>query len=98
MAASYHEELRDRVRGLLITVADQLPASTVALVSEMIDANESGVALETISEMLVESQGKISAGTLALVSELVDTMRLDQVNVERLRPLVAADGEGRGIS
>ena len=96
--ASHHEELRGRVRGLLITVAGRLPESTVALVSEMIDANEPGVALEVISEMLVESRGKISADTLALVSELVETMRLDPANVERLRPLAGAGGEGCDIS
>jgi hypothetical protein len=94
--ASYYEELRGRVRGLLITIADQLPASTVALVSDMIDANESGVALETISEMLVESQGTISTDALMLASELVETMRLDPVNVDRLRPLAVADDQRPG--
>lgn len=89
-AASYREELRGKVRGL-IRVADQLPASTVALVTKMIDANESGVAVETISEMLVESRGTISPDTLAVVIGLVETMRRDPANVERLRPLVAGD-------
>jgi hypothetical protein len=86
--ASYYEELRGRVRAVLIAVEAQLPSTTVDLVSEMIDANEPGVALETISEMLVESQGIISADILTLVRELVETMGLNRINVERLRPLV----------
>jgi hypothetical protein len=56
----------------------------------MVDANESGVALETISEMLVESDGRLSVDALGMVSDLVATMGLDQSVVERLRPLVRA--------
>jgi hypothetical protein len=87
-AASYYEDLRGRVRALLIMVADQLPGTTVDLVAEMIDANESGVALETISEMLVVSTGRIDEHELDIVRDLVATMRLDAVVVDRLRPLV----------
>jgi hypothetical protein len=81
-----YEDIQGRLRGLLITVADQLPAVTVGIVSEMIDANECGVALEILSEMLVQSAARISAETLADVSALVQMMDMDKVNVERLRP------------
>jgi hypothetical protein len=84
-SSSHYEELQGRVRGLLIAVAPQLPAMTVGIVSEMIDANESGLALETLSEMLAESDAVISADTLASISSLVDMMGLDKVNVDRLR-------------
>jgi hypothetical protein len=86
---SYYEELRGRVQALLIEVADQLPAFTVDLVTELIDANEPGVAVETISEMLAEAHGEISAGTLGHVHDLVTTMHLDPLTTDRLRPLVA---------
>jgi hypothetical protein len=85
---SRHEEIQGRVRGLLIAVAPQLPAVTAGIVDEMIDANECGVALEIMSEMLVESGAAISAETLSNVSSLVDEMGLDQVNVDRLRSRV----------
>ena len=49
------------------------------------DANESGLALETLSEMLLESGAVISGETLADISSLVDEIGLDQVNVDRLR-------------
>jgi hypothetical protein len=90
--ASQHEEIQGRARGLLIAVAPQLPAVTVGLVGEMIDANECGVALEIMSEMLVESRAAVSAQELTMLSELVETMRLDPLTVERVRPLVATDG------
>jgi len=83
------EALQGRLRGLLITVADQLPAFTVGLVDEMIGANECGLALETMSEMLVESEGRIECDVVVAAEELVRLMGLDEVNVDRLRPLVA---------
>jgi hypothetical protein len=82
---SRHEEVQGRTRGLLITLAPQLPAVTVGIVDEMIDANECGVALEIMSEMLVESGGRISEVTLSEVASLVDEMGLDQLTVDRLR-------------
>src|SRR5687768_5180583 len=54
------DDLRGRVRGLLITVADQLPVATAGIVDELIDADEQGIAVEMLSEMLVESNAPIS--------------------------------------
>jgi hypothetical protein len=82
------EEVQGRLRGLLITVADQLPTFTVGLVDEMIGANECGLALETMSEMLVESDGRIEREVVVATEELVRFMGLDDVNFDRLRPLV----------
>ena len=86
--SSYYEELRGKVLALLIMIQDQLPSATVKIVAELVDANEPGVALETMSEMLVESGEAITLESLALVDDLVRTMQLDSVNVERLRSLV----------
>ena len=92
---SHFEELQGRLRGLLVMVGHQLPRVTVQLVAEMIDANECGVALETISEMLVESRATIAPDVLASVTELVEAMDLPVVNIERLSPLVTnAGGDG----
>jgi hypothetical protein len=85
---SHFEELQGRLRGLLIAVADQLPRATIQLAGEMIDANECGVALETISEMLVESRAAVAPDVLTNVGELVAAMGLPAVNVDRLRPLL----------
>jgi len=89
-----HDDIRGRVQGLLITVADQLPAVTVGLVDELLDANELGIAVEMLSEMLVESNARLSRDAMTIFKDLVDEMKLDPLNVERLRPLVP-DAERR---
>lgn len=91
-SAAGHEDIRGRVRGLLITVADQVPELTVGLVDELLDANEQGVAVEMLSEMLVESNAEISPDAIAIFEKLVGEMQLDPLNVERLRPLVSDAG------
>jgi hypothetical protein len=83
-----YEEIQGQTRGVLILVADQLPQVTVGIVSELIDHNESGIAVEMLSEMLVESDAKLSVDVLDAIARLVNEMGLDQTNVERLRPLL----------
>lgn len=56
---------------------------------ELIGANEFGVALEIMSEMLVESRGFVTQETLDMFSQLVQAMRLEAINVERLRPMLS---------
>lgn len=87
-ADARHDDIRGRVQGLLITVADQLPAVTVGLVDELLDANELGIAVEMLSEMLVESNARLSREAMTIFRDLVDEMKLDPLNVDRLRPLV----------
>jgi hypothetical protein len=89
--ASYYEDLQGKLRALLAEVSGRLPVFTVDFVTELIEQNEPGVALETMSEMLAEARREISATTLDRVSELTRTMGLDQDNVDRLRPLVATE-------
>ena len=91
--SSRYEDIRGRVRGLLITLGDQLPVVTARLVHELLDANEQGVAVEMLSEMLVESKARISSDTMAVFEDVVDEMKLDQANVERLRPLLIDPGD-----
>lgn len=95
-SSGYYEELQGQLRGLLIEVSDQLPSFTLGLVDELIDANECGVALETLSEMLVESGAAISSDTLDGILLLVDAMDLDHANADRLRPLVVEPDDAGG--
>jgi hypothetical protein len=81
-------DLQGRLRWLLIQTEASLPPLTVGFVSEFIEANECGLALETISEMLLESAAEIDRSTLEAVAELTQDMGLDEVNVARLMPLV----------
>jgi hypothetical protein len=85
-----HEEMQGRVRGLLILVADQLPERTASLVEELIDHNESGVALEIMSDILVESGGALSAEAFEIAVSAAETMRLDRHCIDQLRSLLKA--------
>jgi hypothetical protein len=86
--ASHFEELAGRLRGLLIAVADQLPPITVGIVDELIHANEPAVALEIVSDMLVEAGARINKEILVDVERLAQAMNLEKTIVDRLRPLV----------
>jgi hypothetical protein len=85
--ASY-EDLRGRLRWLLIRNEDQLPKTTAKFISEFIDANECGLALETLSEMLVESKARVDRQTVDAVALLALDMGLDALNAHRLHPLL----------
>lgn len=80
--------LQVRLRWLLARTEASLPQVTVAFVSEFIDANECGLALETISEILVESAVEIDRSILEVINELTQEMGLDEIIVARLLPLV----------
>lgn len=68
--ADYFEDLRGRLRAVLIRLADQLPAETAGFVDELIDSNECRLALETMSEVVAEIQGRIDSETLEMVRAL----------------------------
>jgi hypothetical protein len=82
------DDFQGRIRGLLIAIAEQLPEFTVKFIDELIDANEFGVAVETISEMLVDSQAAIQRWVYDVVNELCDAMPLDPINASRLVGLI----------
>lgn len=56
MDASYYEEIRGRLHGLLIRLSDRIPANDQELITEFIDANELGLALEQIAYVLSEEE------------------------------------------
>ncbi|MEE9964909.1 MAG: MafI family immunity protein [Propionicimonas sp.] len=85
---NYYEVLQGRLRAILGVVADQLPRFTVDLVTEFIDANECGLALETLTEMLHESSAQLTRQLAAEMHSLADEMGLDRQVGDRLIPLV----------
>ncbi len=87
-ASERYDDLNGLARGLLIALADQLPATTVGVVDELLDANELGVAVEIMSEMLVVSNARLDAECIAMFQRAVGNMDLDRAIVDRLRPLV----------
>jgi hypothetical protein len=84
---THFEELQGRIRGLLITVAEQLPISTIEFVDEMVDANERGLAVETMSEMLVESDATIDLTVLMTFEQLYDECDSTQLTSTDSMPL-----------
>jgi hypothetical protein len=87
--AVYYEDLRGRVRGVLIAVAEHLQAQEVGLVDELIEANESGLALELLTVMLVETGVKVDPRVVEQIDQLAGDMGLAQELAERVQRLKA---------
>jgi hypothetical protein len=87
--ATYYEQLRGRTRGVLISVDRWFPTTQSALLDELIDANECGVAVEMISAMLEEFHAKVTEHEATEVESLVRDMGLDPEVSERVRALVS---------
>lgn len=85
---SEQEALAGRLRALLIDVAGQLPEVTAELVDELIDANETDIALDMMSEMLVDSRARLTVEFLDNVAALSRVLGLGPQTTDRLRPLV----------
>lgn len=86
-----YEGLQARLRWLVTQMGDQLPRTTLEFISEFIDANECGLALETLSEMLAEVDARINRQTFEAIALLTTEMGLDRENVDRLLPLLESD-------
>lgn len=84
----WHEDMRGRVRALLILTEEQLPDETADLVSDLIDSNEYGVALEVLSDMLVEARAVLTAEVVVVTAELAALMGLDSNVATQLQGLV----------
>lgn len=73
MVCAYYEEIAGVVRGLLIRLDDRLPGKDVSI-ADFIDANELGLALEQIAEVLSEDEQPLAAAERADMLALVDRM------------------------
>lgn len=76
---SYYEEIQGRLRGLLISLEEHFSKDQAAFLSEEIDANELGIALERMSEMLSEANGVIRNEHVVEISRLGEKMGLSGV-------------------
>lgn len=78
VSRAYCEEIAGKLRGLLIRLDDRLPGKDVTLIAEFIDANELGLALEQMADVLSEEEQPLSADERADMLALVDTMQMDE--------------------
>lgn len=64
------------LHGLLIRLDDRLPGKDVTLIAEFIDANELGLALEQMADVLSEDGQPLSADERADMLALAARMRM----------------------
>jgi hypothetical protein len=77
--------LNSRMHALIEALRGKLPEDTVALAGEMVDANEAPIALDMLSEMLVETGSRVSHDVIAEFAALATSLGLDSVTAGRLR-------------
>jgi len=58
---AYYEEIAGLLHGLLIRLDDRLPGKDVTLIAEFIEANELGLALEQMADVLSEDEQPLSS-------------------------------------
>lgn len=73
---AYYEEIGGLLHGLLIRLDDRLPGKDITLIAEFIDANELGLALEQLADVLSEDEQPLSADERADMLALVDRMQM----------------------
>jgi len=73
---AYYEEIAGVLRGLLVRLDDRLPGKDVTLIAEFIDANELGLALEQMADVLSEDQQPLAASERADICALVNRMHM----------------------
>jgi hypothetical protein len=73
---AYYEEIAGVLRGLLIRLDDRLPAKDVTLIAGFIDANELGLALEQMADVLSEDEQPVATCERADMLALVDRMQM----------------------
>jgi hypothetical protein len=70
-----------RLTLVLDSLSDELSAAERREVEEFIDVGEYGVALETLSALLVEERKRISPVTFAEIVELADLMGIREATI-----------------
>jgi hypothetical protein len=86
--AAYYADLESRVKGLVGSVESSLSPDQIAQLLQLAEHNEPGVAVEMLSEMLVERNAPVAQSLFDELRSLVTTMRLESDVSDRLRPLV----------
>lgn len=74
--ATLHADLEQRIAGLLSILANDLTPDEQREVLEFLDATEYGLALETLSGILVEENKRIDARVLYEFDEISSAMKL----------------------
>lgn len=85
--ATHYEVIQGRVRGLLIGVSNLLHPDQLVLIEELIDSNESGVALDLLVRTLLERSASVDNETKERLNALVRDLELDEETENRVQAL-----------
>jgi hypothetical protein len=77
MDRTHYEEIGRVLHALLIRLEDRLPGEQVTLVAEFIDANELGLALEQMADVLSEDEQPLSADERTDMLALIERMKMN---------------------
>ena len=80
-----HELLGRRIHALIEATRFAVPRSTAVLAGEMVDANESRIALDMLSEVLAERGARVPCEIVAEFEALANELGLDRETADRLR-------------
>jgi hypothetical protein len=89
-SSEYYDDVRSRLHALVDTCGPWFRPNEVAVLNDLVEANESGVALEMLSEMLPEADAMLDGQTLLELTDLAKQMGLDPAVRERLAKLSRA--------
>jgi hypothetical protein len=71
---AYYEDIARRLHGLLDRLDDRLKGKDLTLIAEFIDANELGLALEQMADVLSEDEQPLAPDERADMLALVERM------------------------
>lgn len=78
MDGAYYEDIAGRLRGLQIRLSDRLPDDSHAVITEFIDHNELGLALEQMADLLAEDEKPLSPDERTDMLILAKTMEIER--------------------
>lgn len=86
--AEYYENLRRRVTALLIGIEHLLEPDQVSVLSDLIDHNEPGLAVEMMTAMLADANASLDVEQSTQIEDLVRIMNLDASVSRQARAMV----------
>jgi hypothetical protein len=89
--SAYYETIRGRLRAIYWDVFVQLSESSRQFVTEELDANELGLALEALVDELEAGTTALSASTLFELQDISTTIQMDIRVMDRLASRVGDD-------
>jgi hypothetical protein len=75
---NYYDELETRLGSILLTLGPQLSPEESWEVNHFLDVGEYGLALQTLTDLLIEERKKIRRGTYNDIAEVAKRMGMER--------------------